>query len=381
MTDTPAASGSADVQAVREALKKALTDLDDFMQGYDWIGTGSTASGKLVEKEWRALRKRLRSALPALDAIEKEMGRLRMERDENFALFEATMADRAKAETRLANAEAALRRIRNERRVEAATYIEPETVMVGELSVDDAQVGADDVTAEGVEIMRQKAAPTIGNEADWEPDEQIWTPGGSSYTTERMLKATPAPEREGEDALPPIIEGPDFDEGVTYAICVLAKLVGAKDWSIKDGSEEYEPDVRATIRDVLRSARLYDDEDGRWATLATPTAPDRAADALLREAIVRLTKEAGDYSATSDRWIMGKRVGLLEAAEVLDRIIADAALQGDVGAGAGPSNHEDCGWPHCDCRIDVDGCRGVRPPRPATTPPAVDTAPAEADDE
>jgi hypothetical protein len=135
------------------------------------------------------------------------------------------------------------------------------------------------------------------------------------------LEATPAPEREGEDALPPVIEGPDFDEGVTYAICVLAKLVGAKDWSIKDGSEEYEPDVRATIMDVLRSARLYDDEDGRWATLATPTAPDRAADALRAvKAFMQRDIDSGDELL----WTEDYR-------ELWDTVCA--ALQGDVGTG------------------------------------------------
>jgi hypothetical protein len=58
--------------------------------------------------------------------------------------------------------------------------------------------------------------------------------------------------------------GPAYDEGITFAIVQLADLTGAKDWQIKDGSEDHDTDVRDTIMDVLKCAGLYDDETGNF---------------------------------------------------------------------------------------------------------------------
>lgn len=55
------------------------------------------------------------------------------------------------------------------------------------------------------------------------------------------------------------------DEGVTYAIDRLAKMIGAGEWYIRDGSETYDGDVDATIQRVLQQASMYDDETGLMA--------------------------------------------------------------------------------------------------------------------
>jgi hypothetical protein len=80
--------------------------------------------------------------------------------------------------------------------------------------------------------------------------------------------AAPRMEKEatfGEDGY-----NPAYDEGITYAIRMLADLTGSKDWQMKDGSEDHESDVRDTIMDVLKCAGLYDDETGTFATRQQP---------------------------------------------------------------------------------------------------------------
>ena len=63
-------AAAQDVAAYREAnpldMAGILDELDTLMQGYDWIGTGSTRSGDLAEKEWLDLRARLRRGIVAL---------------------------------------------------------------------------------------------------------------------------------------------------------------------------------------------------------------------------------------------------------------------------------------------------------------------------
>jgi hypothetical protein len=73
---------------------------------------------------------------------------------------------------------------------------------------------------------------------------------------------------------------PDYDDGITFAICQLAALTGSKDWQMRDGSEDHDTDVRDTIMDVLKCAGLYDDETGKFAAIqnlsAEPVASDEA---------------------------------------------------------------------------------------------------------
>jgi len=84
--------------------------------------------------------------------------------------------------------------------------------------------------------------------------------------------ASPLPAVGGEDKYDPA-----YDEGITYAIRMLADLTGSKDWQIQDGSEDHETDVRNTIMDVLKCAGLYDDEDGKFAAFP------QALETLIRE--------------------------------------------------------------------------------------------------
>lgn len=80
------------------------------------------------------------------------------------------------------------------------------------------------------------------------------------------LASQKTPQPQGT-AVPEEHSGPAFDNGVTHAIGLLAKMLGVEQWHIRDGSDDYDNDVRDTILGVLIAAKLYDDEDGCWATL------------------------------------------------------------------------------------------------------------------
>jgi hypothetical protein len=70
---------------------------------------------------------------------------------------------------------------------------------------------------------------------------------------------------------PPDYESPltgPYSAGVTYAIQQLADLTEAGDYVSADGSETFENDVRGTILNVLKAANIYDDEEGRLASLS-----------------------------------------------------------------------------------------------------------------
>lgn len=54
-------------------LKAVLDELDTLMEGYDWVGTGSSASGDIAHKEWLDLRARLRRGIIALGSGKLEL--------------------------------------------------------------------------------------------------------------------------------------------------------------------------------------------------------------------------------------------------------------------------------------------------------------------
>jgi hypothetical protein len=81
---------------------------------------------------------------------------------------------------------------------------------------------------------------------------------------------------------------PLFHIGITYAIEQLAELLGV-DWQIHDGSEDIEGDVRATIRDVLARAGLYDEQTGELARRFSPCESEASAARALA-AVGRLTE-------------------------------------------------------------------------------------------
>lgn len=82
---------------------------------------------------------------------------------------------------------------------------------------------------------------------------------------------SPAPASEQDDG------NEEFQRGLSFVIVQLAHAVGVQSWREMNGSESVEGDVYATIMEILRGARLYDDEDGTWARLPTSPAPDPKA--------------------------------------------------------------------------------------------------------
>jgi hypothetical protein len=119
-TDTPAASGSADVQAVRVVVADLMrldADKPLFLAICNAIAEEAHETGNVPRRPpdmvsalaWFSSKLlALRSALPALDAIGDEMGRLRAEVDEGwYDTSREQFKYRQAAEARLANAEAA----------------------------------------------------------------------------------------------------------------------------------------------------------------------------------------------------------------------------------------------------------------------------------
>lgn len=91
-------------------------------------------------------------------------------------------------------------------------------------------------------------------------------------TSDETLKAACEPWRFGVGD-PPADESPligPYSAGIGYAIDRLAKLTNAGQYVGADGSETFEGDVDGTIMNVLRSARLYDDETGTFGYASAP---------------------------------------------------------------------------------------------------------------
>ncbi len=97
---------------------------------------------------------------------------------------------------------------------------------------------------------------------------------------------------------PPAGEGVDdeaesaFSNGVTHAIEILARAVGCLDWQIRDGSDDRDDDIAATIMGVLVGGELYNDDTGEWAHLTTPaTGTDEALRVAARAVLVMAVKQ------------------------------------------------------------------------------------------
>lgn len=70
-----------------------------------------------------------------------------------------------------------------------------------------------------------------------------------------------------------------WQQGVSWALLRVGKFLGIKNWDADGASESVEGDVDHEIWSIFATAKLYDPEDGSWATLAKPTpiaAPDQA---------------------------------------------------------------------------------------------------------
>lgn len=70
-----------------------------------------------------------------------------------------------------------------------------------------------------------------------------------------------------------------WQQGVSWALLRVGKYLGIRNWDADGASESIEGDVDHEIGSIFATAKLYDPEDGSWATLARPTpiaAPDDA---------------------------------------------------------------------------------------------------------
>lgn len=74
------------------------------------------------------------------------------------------------------------------------------------------------------------------------------------------------------------------DEGATYVLKSLADALGVTDWSIQNGSEEWEGDVHATMHSILVDAGVVDEEDSAVATHAKIIGLERAVSSLRPDA-------------------------------------------------------------------------------------------------
>jgi hypothetical protein len=259
-SDTPAATPSADVQAVREALTEARL----------WFGPLTPMR----------VNRAVDAAIPALDAIEKEMGMLRNDGDNAWTRYlqeksraviaEARLAQMTEtynergdrlldASARLAKEEAALRELRDELNTRAKKFGGTEESMRASLvpiidaalspaspPVDDAQVGGG-----------RPDIVVIPAQGSFERDEYIDTRHLPTHERDHYLRtgelpgeitirreATPAPERE--------------EAGIDAAVDVLCAHARF-DWLGKAD------DLFALVRAAIDAYRA-----------ATPTAPDRA---------------------------------------------------------------------------------------------------------
>lgn len=70
-------AAATELAAYREAnpldMGGILDELDQIMEGYDWVGTGNSKSGELARQEWLDLRKRLRRGVVALGGGKLEL--------------------------------------------------------------------------------------------------------------------------------------------------------------------------------------------------------------------------------------------------------------------------------------------------------------------
>ncbi|OHD05723.1 MAG: hypothetical protein A2095_04165 [Sphingomonadales bacterium GWF1_63_6] len=75
------------------------------------------------------------------------------------------------------------------------------------------------------------------------------------------------------------------DEGATYVLKSLADALHVEDWSIKDGSEEWEGDVFATMFSILVDAGVVEEDHHTVATHAKIIGLERAISSLTPDAL------------------------------------------------------------------------------------------------
>jgi hypothetical protein len=256
MTDTPTASGSADVQAVREALTAAMRAANLALFSLNKAGAMPNSSWESGFKDDMTTADK---GVPALDAIEAEMGMLRSVYDSAVAGRQQFRQALRYARARLAKAEAALRELRDELNTRAKKFGGTEESMRASLvpiidaalspaspPVDDAQVGGG-----------RPDIVVIPAQGSFERDEYIDTRHLPTHERDHYLRtgelpgeitirreATPAPERE--------------EAGIDAAVDVLCAHARF-DWLGKAD------DLFALVRAAIDAYRA-----------ATPTAPDRA---------------------------------------------------------------------------------------------------------
>lgn len=98
----------------------------------------------------------------------------------------------------------------------------------------------------------------------------------------RILTALRSPS--DREAVLEEAEGKGRDDGATFVLEKLGEALGVDDWTICDGTEEWEGDVAATLWSILRKADVIDDEDNSVArhaairALSTPTNPDQSGE-------------------------------------------------------------------------------------------------------
>lgn len=75
------------------------------------------------------------------------------------------------------------------------------------------------------------------------------------------------------------------DEGATYVLKSLADALHVEDWSIKDGSEEWEGDVFATMFSILVDAGVVEEDHHTVATHAKIIGLERAISSITPDAL------------------------------------------------------------------------------------------------
>jgi|SRR5882672_802711 len=83
-----------------------------------------------------------------------------------------------------------------------------------------------------------------------------------------------------------------MDEGADFAINYLAKLLDAENWTVCDGTEEWEGDVEGTIFNVLIAGRVINEEDHAIARHPTVTPDLKAGEGMGNEEVCMAVREA-----------------------------------------------------------------------------------------
>lgn len=121
--------------------------------------------------------------------------------------------------------------------------------------------------------------------------------GSGGYEATTRPWDAPAAQREAGE-----VEG--RDAGATFVLERLGQALGVDDWTICDGTEEWEGDVAATLWSILCKARVIDDEDNSVARHPDPSAlTAQATELAALKAVVAEAREHIDRSTSHlDSW-------------------------------------------------------------------------------